>query len=503
MHAPEFNLSQRQEKSVVLVVDDNPKNLQLVATVLNPYYRLLLTGSGHKAIEIAHKIQPDLILLDIMMPEISGYEVCEILKNDNGTRHIPVIFLTAKSEEEDIVKAFDVGGADYITKPFKTKELLTRVNTVIYLSNNRKRLRQVIDLVPHRLYAKDIEGNIVLANNAAAEFYQKKVEDILGLPEPALPEGCEYEIIVDDKLCPPGDGYNEVQTCEEHLKFPDGRRRFYQTNKIPFTFSGTKLPALLQISMDVTELKEKQEEINRLNQQLLQHSAYKDKLLSIIAHDLVNLIFSNEIALMLILKSGDTISKEEILAEVDKARRNTSKTLDLLNDLLMWSMAQFKSVTFTPVNLSLNAELRKLAGHMQTQAEAKGVTLNLELSGELQVKADRNMLQTIMRNLVSNAIKFSEPGKAITINAHPEKQKAKISVTDEGIGMSPKAVKSILQRNTENLVSFGTEGEKGTGLGLNLSQEFIEQHGGKLKIKSKPGQGSTFTFTLPLVSNRK
>lgn len=487
---------------MVLVVDDNPKNLQLVASVLSPYYRLLLSSSGEKAIEYARKLQPDLILLDIMMPEISGYEVCDILKRDSNTRLIPVIFLTAKSEEEDIVRAFEVGGADYITKPFKTKELLTRVNTVIYVSNNKKRLRQVIDLVPHRLYAKDTDGNIVLANNAAAEFYKKSVEEILGMPEPPLPEGYIYEVIKDNKPCPPYQGMNEVITCQEHLQLPDGTNRFYQTNKIPFTFSGTQLPALLEISMDITDMKEKQVEIKRLNEELSQHSTYKDKLLSIIAHDLVNLIYSNEIALMLILRKKDTITRAEILDEVENVRQNTSKTLNLLNDLLMWSMAQFKSVSFNPVKLSLKSQLLKLTDQMQTQAETKDISLVLKMEDDIQVKADMNMLQTILRNLVSNAVKFSEPGKSITVSSYAKGRRAYVCVIDEGMGMEPGVMKAILKRNTKAVSSSGTDGERGTGLGLSLSQEFIEKHGGKLQIKSKPGKGSTFTFSLPITTRK-
>lgn len=123
------------EKNKILIVDDQPKNLQLAATVLNPYYKLLIADSGEKAIKIAFDKQPDLILLDIMMLEMSGFEVCKRLKEKNETKEIPIIFLTAKTEEEDIAKAFDIGGVDYITKPFKTKEVLARIKTHLDLKN--------------------------------------------------------------------------------------------------------------------------------------------------------------------------------------------------------------------------------------------------------------------------------------------------------------------------------------------------------------------------------
>ena len=141
-------------KSSILIVDDNPKNLQLAASVLNPFYRLFLADSGEKAIKTAEAKIPDLILLDIMMPDINGFEVCKALKQNETTKKIPIIFITAKTEEEDISLAFELGGADYVTKPFKIKEVLARVKTQIDLKQAQNMLEkqnlELKDLVQNR-----------------------------------------------------------------------------------------------------------------------------------------------------------------------------------------------------------------------------------------------------------------------------------------------------------------------------------------------------------------
>ncbi len=133
----------RKKDPLVLIVDDVPKNLQVLGTMLsNENYRIAAASNGKQAIEIANDILPDLILLDIMMSGLNGYETCTILKSNSKTREIPVIFLTAKIEIEDVVKGLKVGAVDYVTKPFNSFELLARVKTHVELKTNRDLLKE-------------------------------------------------------------------------------------------------------------------------------------------------------------------------------------------------------------------------------------------------------------------------------------------------------------------------------------------------------------------------
>ncbi|HRS82577.1 MAG TPA: response regulator [Smithellaceae bacterium] len=138
--------SNHEQQQTVLVVDDTPDNLTMITSLLKDLYRVKIAVSGKKALQIAFSNEPpDLILLDIMMPEMDGYEVCSQLKNDSETRDIPVIFLTAKTDVEDEVKGFDLGAADYITKPVSPPILLARVRTHLRLKRMTDYLKSKMD----------------------------------------------------------------------------------------------------------------------------------------------------------------------------------------------------------------------------------------------------------------------------------------------------------------------------------------------------------------------
>ena len=129
-------------QNTILIVDDNPANIVVLGKLLEKNYTIVVANNGKKAIEIARQKPPDMILLDIMMPEMDGFEVCSILKSHPKTAAIPVIFITALSEKEDIIKGFEVGGQDYITKPFNAQELYLRIETHLEIINSHKRLQE-------------------------------------------------------------------------------------------------------------------------------------------------------------------------------------------------------------------------------------------------------------------------------------------------------------------------------------------------------------------------
>jgi len=482
-------------KYTIVVVDDEHTDLYSAASLLGSHYQLILTDDAEKVMRICEETQPDLILLNILMPHKSGFDLAQELKKNEKTSSIPIIFLTSETNGENIDQAFNVGGADYIVKPLRAKELQARVGTQIKLRAAEKRLRQAIDLVPHRFYAKDSSGNIVLANAATAKFYSKEVDELINKMEPPLPEGWVY--VRPHEKDPERNIYKSKLNYEEQLFLPDGTRRYYQTSKAPFPFSGSINPATLELSIDVTSEKEKKEEILNLNIQLLKHSRYKDKLFSLIAHDLRTPVLNTEMSLKLLLRRIDSLTKEEIVERIKKAKSSAENTIEMLESLLDWSKAQFESMKFNPQKLNLVAELNKTLLSVQSQLDLKPVNLITHIEPELNIEADSEMLQSILRNLVSNAIKFSEENGEVIISARPINGRVHISVADKGVGIPANQLEDLKQGNLEHLASFGTKGEKGSGIGLNLAKGFIEKHEGKLEIESEEGKGSIFTFSVP------
>jgi len=162
-----------EQQSLILIVDDVPENLQVLGTILETKnYEIALASNGQQALDLIDDIQPDLILLDIMMPELDGFEVCRKLKNSETTKKIPIIFLTAKTDTDDIVKGFELGAADYVTKPFNASELLARVHTYLELKK-----------VEHeRVQKEKLQGIIEMAGAVCHEMNQA-LQIISGLSE--------------------------------------------------------------------------------------------------------------------------------------------------------------------------------------------------------------------------------------------------------------------------------------------------------------------------------
>lgn len=187
-------------KNTILIVDDNHKNLQILANIIkNDEVDIHVMKSGEKAIEVAKKILPDLVLLDIMMPEMDGFEVCDILKNDAVTKNIPIIFITAKTATEDIVRGFELGAVDYITKPVNEKEVIARVGTHLSLKRHRDQLE---DIVRERTAELEKERFKAEAANRAKSSFLKNIQHelvtpmngIIGFNELMLETGLDEEL---------------------------------------------------------------------------------------------------------------------------------------------------------------------------------------------------------------------------------------------------------------------------------------------------------------------
>ncbi|MBE0639609.1 MAG: hybrid sensor histidine kinase/response regulator [Bacteroidales bacterium] len=370
-----------EPKPKILLVDDNPINIRVAANILRDHnYNISFAQSGNEALQKVELVDFDLILLDIMMPGIDGFEVCTLLKSNPKTRQIPIIFLTAKTESENVVKAFDLGGADYVTKPFQSKELLARVETQIRLKKN----------------------------------------------------------------------------------------------------------------LDAME---------SLNIRLQEANDTKDKMFSIISHDLLG-PFGNIRESLEIISSEQVDMDRESLVKFIKAMQTTAgNAYSLLENLLYWARNQQGKMVYIPKLIGLNQLIHETNNLLSGLAKNKDITLKTNLIKDFQVFADKNAVKTILRNLVSNAIKFTMPGGLITLKVkETENDFLEISVTDTGIGMNSETATSVFSK-FKNDPKWGTKGEKGVGLGLVITKEFVEKHKGKIWVESKEGEGSAFYFTLPITKS--
>ncbi len=414
-----------QDKPTILIVDDQPQNIQLLANVLKEKYKLLIASSAEKAFKIMEKILPDLILLDVMMPEMDGYEVCKILQEHEETKDIPIIFLTAKSDVENVIHGLELGASDYITKPFSIRELNVRINNLLKLS--------------------------------LAYQYMNMQKD-------------EMEEMSEELIRYTSDLYESQKSVEENA---------FQMNKL------------------LGELAESQDKLKIANTDLEKSNKEKDKFFSIIAHDLKSPLSSLSALLQMIQDERDTMSDEEKHEILGLLLNNSKHVYGLLENLLDWSRVQRKAIQFKPIKILAKDTAEETVQLLEAQAANKSISLANEIDPNVAIHADYMMYSTLIRNLVSNAIKFTPEGGHIKINSEKHADFIRFNIIDNGVGMDA-ATQAKLFKIDEHITSVGTNNERGTGLGLILCQEFVVLHKGEIGVASEQGKGSVFYFTLPL-----
>jgi two-component system, sensor histidine kinase and response regulator len=362
----------------ILVVDDNTRNIQVLGTILREAgYEIGFALDGRQALDLLEdSADYDLVLMDIKMPVMDGFEACRIMKSDERLSEIPVIFLSASHDTENIIAALDLGGLDYVTKPFNTKELLARVNTHVQL---KQRTREV------KNYAREME-----------------------------------------------------------------------------TLNATK-----------------------------------DKFFSIIAHDLRNPFEGILLLCRNLTAKIPSLSADEIERQIEMIISSADSGNKLLENLLLWSRSQTGRITFNSGDLNLESAIRRCIDLIATQAKAKNIEINYRASANINIKTDEAMFSHILRNLLTNAVKFTKDSGVVTILAEKTSKGLELSVIDTGIGISEND-KALLFRIDGNIASRrGTQNEAGSGLGLILCKEFIDKMGGTIRVESQQGKGSCFKFTLP------
>lgn len=246
----------------------------------------------------------------------------------------------------------------------------------------------------------------------------------------------------------------------------------------------------------ILEFFDQQELLKKNNAELREINATKDKLFSIIAHDLKNPV-GNMLTISELLSSGiNNMNQENSKELVEMMSHQAKETLTLLETLFDWARSQSGQMVFKPALIDLSQIVKDVLENLNSSASLKEIVVLPPETADVIVFADGNMLTTILRNLVTNAIKFTKPGGAIRISAQMNATNTEISIVDTGIGMDQKT-QDLLFKIESNLTTKGTANEKGTGLGLIICKEFVERHGGQIQVSSELGKGSQFILTFP------
>lgn len=247
---------------------------------------------------------------------------------------------------------------------------------------------------------------------------------------------------------------------------------------------------------DIDESKKATAQILRLNDQLKAASHQKDQLFSIISHDLRNPIWASRQLIKLMIDNYERFNKETLLKHLGILYKSAGNVYELLEELLKWSSMQMLDPEFKPEKLEVSSIVEEVTRTLSESIKKKNISLTINVSRHLLVMADRSMFKTILRNLLGNARKFTRPHGSISILAKELQDFIEISVEDNGTGIKPENINKLFN-TASNFTTFGTEGEKGTGLGLDICYQLVIKQGGHISVESKWGEGSSFVFTLP------
>jgi two-component system sensor histidine kinase/response regulator len=433
----------------ILIVEDSPTQAERLRRLIqSKYYRARVAANGQLALDLIRAHKPHLVLSDIIMPEMNGYELCRAIKADPTLRDIPVILVTALNDPKDIIRGIECGADNFVRKPYSEEYLLSRISHM--LMNQQLRKDTAVDV------------GIGLYLGEQKHFINAERQQILDL----LISTYEQAVQVN----------GELQARE---------RQVIELN--------------MRLAHHAAELETNNREIAHKNLELAEASRMKSAFIANMSHELrtpLNAIIGFTGALLMKLPGPLTPDQDKQLTTIRTSARHL---LSLINDILDVAKIEAGKVTLAVERVQCQDLLRETADALRQLAAQKGLSLSLDLPGlPVVIDTDRRALTQIIINLVNNAIKFTDQG-GVTVGlrqrADGDVTITEFVITDTGAGIKSEDQSKLFQAFSQ-LDSTSTRHAEGAGLGLYLCQNLANLLGGRLHFTSDYGTGSTFTLAL-------
>lgn len=517
----------------VLVVDDHEDNVVLLRMILEAQgYDTLTACDGVEALDRIRQAQPDLVLLDVMMPRMSGYEVVQAMRADRSLPYIPIMLITAKQDLTDKVKGLEVGADDFLPKPVQRTELIAKVRALLRLKQMHDALiaernkNELLYLVGQQLNSTlDIEQlvtetlnlmvNLVGASQGSAIFHDPKLRTwrkiMAHTPDDGLLERDGSALVidrglaglalrtrepqlvvdtaVDDRWLVLGNDSQRVRTA---LAIPLVRDQvelgvLTLTHPEPHRFKNDQLPTVLSVSAQVMTALHNAS----LYSQVKAAEAAREYFVHMLTHDLRGPLAGILGCLHVLSLTAQTDTDHQF---IDMARKACQAQEGLINDLLDVYRAESGMLELSKQMFVLNELREPVVDQLAGAAAERNLSVTIDLPSTPVITADARKLARVLVNLVNNAIKFTRKG-GVHVTARPDGEYMLVSVQDTGIGIAPEHVPYVFDRFYQ---AQQPGAARGSGLGLAFCREVVHAHGGEIWAESEAGAGTTMYFTLPL-----
>ncbi len=477
-----------EKKAAILCVDDDPKNLMLLEAMLAPRgYDVWLADSGAKALDYVESEIPNLILLDIMMSPMSGFELLQKLRANDRTRMIPIVMLSVLGEPEDRITALELGCDDFISRPFDKTELLARIASLLRLNYYRLRLEEKEELAA--IIGQISEGVIICGKDWRVESHNEVAGRYLGISD--------------------GEGQDLIQILTRNFAVAGGRERLSDLS-VPHRMldlvreeTATAQALILEASIDV--IRDMEGNTRKIAFTLRdatkkrREEAHQNEFLSLISHKL-----KTPLAIMTTtfesMKKGvfGKITDQQLEATA-KVSENLDRLNNLFDQLIRFSTLSGSIKEKATAPIDLEEIIEKAWNHISKSYPGRRISRTNVLRGKAYKAFIAQVhLEAIFENLLDNAVKFNDKREAVIALSAEAVPKGFVTVTiaDNGMGIPPEEMENLFQK-FHQIEKYFTGQVKGAGLGLPLVKRLVEGIGGEISITSKLGVGTTAVVTLP------
>lgn len=500
------------EAGTVLIADDNPDMRQYLQDILGKLWNVTAVADGIAALAACREQRPDLVLTDVMMPGLDGFDLLARLRAEPATKEIPIIMLSARAGEESRVEGVEAGADDYLIKPFTARELVARVRchlrlagmrraAVQALRNSEERLRTVVENSRDGITLLDLKtSRYLLLSQAQSESLGFSMEEVNAMSPDELvdrfhPDDLEASLAERNRVLsgidPRGSSF------EYRWRTKGGSYRWYSTRHKLVRDQDGQPVALVGVTRDITERKAGDAALLQAKRDLEEADRRKNQFLAVLSHELRNPLAPVKNSLRILDRAAP--DSEQAVRAKEVMRRQIDILSHLVDDLLDVTRITSGKIRLQRARVDLRELVRRALEDHQSLFDKSGIELRAEIASEpMYVEGDGNRIAQVLGNLLLNAAKFTPHRGRVTVALARDGEAAELRVRDNGAGIDPALLSRLFQPFMQAEATVARS-PGGLGLGLALVKGLVEQHGGQVRAWSEgPGCGAEFSVRLPL-----